>query len=486
MVPHGEPEDLHSTVEEVVRLSLPSIGSEVLAQAVSLTTVMWVSRMDDPYLLGSVGLGTMVQNVFGFSLGRGLNSALDTRISQSYGAGRLDLMRLDIQRAQVLSLAISVPSMLGLLFAEPFFLALGIHPRTAKEAGDFVRGGVLSMPFNFHFFATRAFLRNVKLPNPDYWVRVATALVHPLWLWIFLEALPLGAFGAGLALSCSNMVGFGLLTAYVMTRKPGPVKEEAWVPLPIPTELVRATDDGFEGYLRVAIPSALLMWTEWWVYEIMYLLAGLLGTEPLAAHTAVSQLSIIVWMVPGGVQASTNTIVGNALGRGLPREAKVSLVVACTAMAALFIPVSLVIYMTSGPLGRFFSTDPEVLQSFVSLGPLVALFVLTDAIQTVLEGGLTGLGLQKEASVAKVVSMIAVRLGGAYLLGLRWKMGLRGVWLGSLGGMVLTLFLFARILWRTDYASLAAAARERLHVDSDEAGFVELEENYYVAAPSPK
>lgn len=35
-------------------------------------------------------------------------------------------------------------------------------------------------------------------------------------------------------------------------------------------------DDGpsFAAYLRVALPSAVLMWAEWWAYEIMSLLAG--------------------------------------------------------------------------------------------------------------------------------------------------------------------------------------------------------------------
>ena len=33
-------------------------------------------------------------------------------------------------------------------------------------------------------------------------------------------------------------------------------------------------NSSFAAYLRVALPSAVLMWAEWWAYEAMSLLAG--------------------------------------------------------------------------------------------------------------------------------------------------------------------------------------------------------------------
>lgn len=89
-----------------------------------------------------------------------------------------------------------------------------------------------------------------------------------------------------MAYSASTGLSFLLLTIYVLLARPGPAQDGAWLLWPSLTELLSAQDDGFLGYLKVAMSSALLVWTEWWVYELMYLLAGLLGTEALAAHTA--------------------------------------------------------------------------------------------------------------------------------------------------------------------------------------------------------
>lgn len=48
-------------------------------------------------------------------------------------------------------------------------------------------------------------------------------------------------------------------------------------------------------------------------------------------------------------------------------------------------------------------------------GPPEGVFQLFDALQTVLESGLIGLGMQRAASRIKLVTMLIVRLGGAYV-----------------------------------------------------------------------
>lgn len=47
--------------------------------------------------------------------------------------------------------------------------------------------------------------------------------------------------------------------------------------------------------------------------------------------------------------------------------------------------------------------------------PPEGVFQLFDALQTVLESGLIGLGMQRAASRIKLVTMLIVRLGGAYV-----------------------------------------------------------------------
>ena len=50
-------------------------------------------------------------------------------------------------------------------------------------------------------------------------------------------------------------------------------------------------------FLRLAIPSMLMYWTEWWLYEIAGFLAGVISEEELGAQSIVYQVTCIIYMV---------------------------------------------------------------------------------------------------------------------------------------------------------------------------------------------
>eukprot|EP00928_Gymnodinium_smaydae_P058513 TRINITY_DN41712_c0_g1_i1.p1 TRINITY_DN41712_c0_g1~~TRINITY_DN41712_c0_g1_i1.p1 ORF type:complete len:482 (+),score=39.91 TRINITY_DN41712_c0_g1_i1:150-1448(+) len=407
----------------------------------------------------------MVQNVFGFSLGRGLNSALDTLVSQSNGAGEHVVSGIHLRRAQIVSIVVSVPCIIGLQYAEHFFLLVGINEHSARDAGQYVQGTLISLPVSFLYSATRSFLRAVKLPRPDFYVSVIVVLLHPIWCVVFLRQLQWGPFGAGLTMTCSNYVSFILLSGYVALVQPGPCRG-SWRCLPRPYVNVDADSQEkagtFRSYFRVAMPSALLMWSEWWVYEVMSLLAGLCGTEAIAAHTAVCNLLLILFMVPVALGSATAAIVGNAAGEGDGKTARTTIVVAVCFILCAFTVVGGLVLALRHQLARFFSSDVDVISTFVSLCSILAPFLIVDSVQTVLEGALRGLGLQRAASRAKLLSMLGIRLVGAYFLAIYLRVGVVGIWWGSLSGMVVTLALYLRILQVNDIDTICASIRSQL------------------------
>ncbi|CAE7222311.1 DTX16 [Symbiodinium sp. CCMP2592] len=438
--------------KELTRLAWPSVLALVLDQATGLTTLFFVAALDDEYLLGSVGLGAMAQNVFGFSLGMGVNSALSTLVSQGNGAGRLDLCNLALQQAQLLSLLVAVPSMFIMLYTGAFFEAVGINQRSARDAGEYVRGTIFVMPFHFLSCATRLFLRAMKLPRPPSYVSLVVSLLHPIWCYLLLHRLGAGAFGAGLTVSISYGLYFALLTAYVAVVRPAPC-DVAWTPLPLDLARRRLcscmkrfntdaraieAEPGFREYLRVALPSAILMWTEWWVYEAMSLLAGLCGKTALAAHTATCSWLLIIFMVPSGLGSATSAAVGHAIGAGQSEAARSSMKAGVALILGSCSVLGLLLFLGRGLAGRLFSSDAEVLAAMNVLITILVVFQLFDGIQTVLEGGLIGLGLQRGASQVKLVSMVVVRLGGAYVLAIALHVGVSGIWIAGVLGMLVT------------------------------------------------
>ncbi|CAJ1381772.1 unnamed protein product [Effrenium voratum] len=422
----------------------------------------------------------MAQNVFGFSLGVGVNSALNTLVSQSRGAGRLDLCRLSLQQAQVLCFLVAVPSMFFMWNAGGFFRLVGINPRTAQDAGEFVQGAVFVTPFHFLACATRSFLRALKLPRPVFYVSALVALCHPIWCYILVHCLKQGAFGAGLCVTVSNSLNFLLLTTYVAIFQPGDSKN-AWCvlpwdlcrevatfrrPAPAPSDCASPSGDlaeqSFRAYLRVAVPSALLLWSEWWVYEAMALLAGLCGKTGLAAHTATSNTLSVIFMVPSGLGSATSAMVGHAIGEGSSDAARAVLRAACQVMLGLCLPMWLAVQLGRSWVARLYSSDPEVVATMEALFVVLGVFQLFDGLQTVLEGGLIGLGLQRPASRVKLGTMVLVRLLGAYVLSQPLHWGVMGIWVAGTAGMVVTVALYLRLVKNCNLELLANSVQQEL------------------------
>uniref|UniRef100_A0A8C4S3B2 Uncharacterized protein n=1 Tax=Erpetoichthys calabaricus TaxID=27687 RepID=A0A8C4S3B2_ERPCA len=78
------------------------------------------------------------------------------------------------------------------------------------------------------------------------------------------------------------------------------------------------------SFMRLAIPSMLMLCIEWWTFEIGSFLSG------ITVHMALAAIFyVLVFQFPLGYAAAVNVRVGNALGAGKTEQAKKSCKVAC-------------------------------------------------------------------------------------------------------------------------------------------------------------
>ena len=74
-------------------------------------------------------------------------------------------------------------------------------------------------------------------------------------------------------------------------------------------------------FIGLAIPGALMLLCEVWVFEAMTLLSGYFGPVELSAQTVLTNLESLFFMIPLGISTACTTRVGNALGHGEPESA---------------------------------------------------------------------------------------------------------------------------------------------------------------------
>ncbi|KAH1110759.1 hypothetical protein GLYMA_04G102100v4 [Glycine max] len=122
-------------------------------------------------------------------------------------------------------------------------------------------------------------------------------------------------------------------------------------------------------FFRFAIPSAVMICLEWWPFELIILLSGLL----LNPQLETSVLSVC-------------TRISNELGVGNPRGARVSVRAAMPFAVVETTIVSGTLFACRHVFGYIFSNEKEVVDSVTLMAPLVCIWVILDNIQGVLAG----------------------------------------------------------------------------------------------------
>lgn len=79
------PESSFSLIHKILRIAIPAIITLFSAFYVELINVSFVGHLGDPAKVAGIGLGNMYMNVSFLGVVFGLNSALATFVSQSYG-----------------------------------------------------------------------------------------------------------------------------------------------------------------------------------------------------------------------------------------------------------------------------------------------------------------------------------------------------------------------------------------------------------------
>jgi len=178
-------------------------------------------------------------------------SGLETLCGQAYGAKQYDKLGMHTYRAIVTLIVVSIPISLLWVFIAKLLILIGQDPLISKEAGRYI---VWLIPGLFAYAISQPltkFLQSQSLIIPMLWFSIATLLLHIPICWLLVFKTSLGYIGASLAISLSYWLNVIMLAAYI--RCSNSCKETRLPP----------TVEAFKGvgvFLRLALPSALMLW----------------------------------------------------------------------------------------------------------------------------------------------------------------------------------------------------------------------------------
>ncbi|XXG83816.1 hypothetical protein AAC387_Pa10g1486 [Persea americana] len=306
--------DIVEEVKKQLWLAGPLVAVNLLQSYFQVISVMFVGHLGE-LSISSASMATSFAGVTGFSFLHGMGSTLDTLCGQSYGAKQYHMLGIYMQRAMFVLLLISIPLAIIWAYTGQILIALGQDPEISAAAGLYA---CWMIPCIFAFGLLQCQVRFLQTQNIVFPMMICTgttALLHLFFCWVLVFKSGLGNNGTALANSISYWINATLLALYV---KFSPACKKTW------TGFSKEALHNVPNFIRLAIPSAVMLCLEIWSFELMVLLSGLLPNPKL--ETSVLSISLnttsILYMIPFGLSSAISTRVSNELGAGRPQTAQ--------------------------------------------------------------------------------------------------------------------------------------------------------------------
>ncbi|XP_040987046.1 protein DETOXIFICATION 18-like [Juglans microcarpa x Juglans regia] len=426
--------------------SLPMILTNVFYYLITLVSVMFAGHLGDSELAGAT-LANSWATVTGFAFMVGLSGALETLCGQGFGAKLYGMLGIYLQASCIISFIFSIIISIIWFYTEPILIFLHQDTEIAKTAALYMKFLIPGL-FAYGFLQNiLRFLQTQSMVMPLVVCSLLPLVVHIGIVYALVHCTALGFKGASLAASISLWLSFLILAMYVIyaTKFKHTWEGFSW--------------DSFHYIftnLKLALPSAAMVCLEYWAFEILVFLAGLMqNSETTTSLIAMCvNTETIAYMITYGLSAAASTRVSNELGAGNPNRAKSAMAVTLKLSVFLALTVVLALCLGHNIWAGFFSDSPTIIREFASMTPLLAVSIFADSVQGVLSGVARGCGWQHLAVYANLATFYFVGVPISIFLGFKLKLQAKGLWMGLICGLSCQAATLLLITLRTNWAKL--------------------------------
>ncbi|KAL9275702.1 DETOXIFICATION 33-like protein [Drosera capensis] len=405
--------------------------------------------------LAAVSVENSVVAGLAFGVMLGMGSALETLCGQAFGAGKLRMLGIYMQRSWVILLTTACVLTPIYVFSPPILTLFGETEEISRAAGKFA---LWMIPQLFAYavnFPIQKFLQAQRKVFVMAWVSAVVLVFHAVFSWLFILKLGWGLVGAAIMLNLSWwLIVIGQLLYIFITKSDGAWSGFSWL----------AFSDLW-GFVKLSLASAIMLCLEFWYLMILIVITGRLK-NPLIPVDAISIcMNINGWdaMIAIGFNAAISVRVSNELGAGNARQAKISVFVVSATSVVIGMICSAVVFATRDWFPYLFTTSEAVAKETTKLAILLGFTVLLNSLQPVLSGVAVGAGWQALVAYINIGCYYVIGLPAGILLGFTFKFGAEGIWSGLIAGICIQTIILIVVTSLTNWNKEAAEAESRIN-----------------------
>ncbi|XP_059829524.1 multidrug and toxin extrusion protein 1-like isoform X1 [Hypanus sabinus] len=392
--------------------------------------------------LDAVSLATTVINVSAISIGMGLATTCDTLFSQTHGSKNLKRIGVILQRGILILMMFCFPCWAFLINTEHILLVLKQPPEVVKLTTLYVKIFLPALPAVFIYQLEIKYLQNQGINMPQVLTGFLANIFNAAVNYVLIYKLSLGIRGSAMANVASQYCQAIFLFLYIRCRRLHVETWAGWSP-----ECLQE----WGSFVRLAIPSMLMLCIEWWGYEVGIFLAGLMNEIQLGAQCIIYQILTAVYMIPLGFSVSASVHVGNALGARHPQKAKTLARVGLLCTGSCAAVTCAILSSVSHVLGYIFTSDKEIILLVADVLPLVIIHQLFDALAAVSSGVLRGAGKQALGAVVNLIGFYLIGFPIGIPIMFAGKLGILGYWIGILTCTAVQVIFFQAVIYKLNW-----------------------------------
>ncbi|GMF20177.1 unnamed protein product [Phytophthora lilii] len=428
--------------KRLLAVAFPMMLAVMLEMFPDLALSMMMGHTDVVHsteILAAYQLSSLVQMMIIGGLIMGLSSAIDTMCSHAFGAKRMvELWRIT-QAATIVYLMCLPFITVVMCSGKPMLVALGQDPNISDVASKLLLVSLLLVPFCIMYAVMKSALQAQNIVLPFVLASLVSFIVSSIAAYLLAFYTPLGYIGVALGSPIGWLLKVLMVLPVVLRNR---VFVESWPGWDWSAAWARVPSIG-----RLGVSSVLMMTFQMVGFSFISLLAGMLPNADIliAANGIFVSVLSLAFMPLLGICIAGAIRMGNALGAGQARRARlISLIVMSASLSVSGVAAGIVAYIAS-PYARAFTPNGETTavatDLIKELLPLLPLLGFAFGMQSVFRA----CGKQLLCAQLNFVCLFVLGVPLGLVFAIQFDAGIAGLWAGNMAGTI--IFAVAGIFW---------------------------------------
>ncbi len=341
--------------------------------------------------------------------------------------------------------------LIGRFAAAPLLARFGIDPEFRELTVGYVGAIMYGAPGIFIFLALRFTMEGIGRTRPIMFTSMFSLSCNVFLNYVLMfghfGAPALGVVGCGYASAITMWLVMLALAGHIILSR-------HYRKFHIFSRFGSLRLSAFKEIIYLGVPIAITITAEAGLFSAVSILIGTRGTEITAAHQIAINFSSTTFMVPLALSGATTVLVGQLIGAGKHREARICGSTGILLCAGFMTMSAAFLLVFRDAVVGLYSSDATVAGIAISLLLMAAIFQIADGVQIGAAGALRG---YKDTGVPMAINIVAfwvLAFPLAYLAAITYQAPPNYIWAGFVVGLGSAAML---LTWR--FRRLSRAAR---------------------------